>query len=282
MNELDKDLLTGEQIVFQTSKHWFSPVRNSVVAVLVIIGSFIARAIAPTGDGIILGPIGNLLVFLANIAVLVGIAWVAYNVFAFLSAHFGVTNLRVLRKEGILRRRSSETLLTALTDVRLLEPALGRMLGYGDVQVYTAAGMASRDSFETVKAAPALRTAIQEPGPTTRRRPAGGPWPRPTGCRARRPSPPVPQPRPLRPRLSPQRPAEASGGRRRRFAGQPDRPARPGSRHHGGVRRQADGDPRPHLGAPSRRERRAKPGARSRLSRAGSTPASPRRSRPLR
>ena len=162
MNELDKDLLTGEQIVFQTSKHWFSPVRDSVVAGLLIIGSFIARALAPTGDGFLLGPLGNVIIFLANIAVIVGIAWIAYNVFAFLSAHFGVTNLRVLRKEGILRRRSSETLLTALTDVRLQEPALGRMLGYGDVQVYTAAGMASRDSFETVKGAPELRTAIQE------------------------------------------------------------------------------------------------------------------------
>ena len=67
--------------------------RDSVVAGLLIIGSFIARALAPTGDGFLLGPLGNVIIFLANIAVIVGIAWIAYNVFAFLSAHFGVTNL---------------------------------------------------------------------------------------------------------------------------------------------------------------------------------------------
>jgi uncharacterized membrane protein YdbT with pleckstrin-like domain len=162
MNELDKDLLTGEQIVFQTSKHWFSPVRDSAVAVLVVLGSFLGRWLAPTGDGFLLGPLGNVIVFLANLALVVGIGWIAFNVFAFFSAHFGVTNLRVLRKEGIMRRRSSETMLTAVTDVRLLEPALGRMLGYGDLQVYTAAGNASKDSFDTIKDAPQLRTAIQE------------------------------------------------------------------------------------------------------------------------
>ena len=93
---------------------------------------------------------------------LFAILWIVYNIAEFLSAHFGVTNMRVLRYEGLLRRRSSETLLPTLTDVRLDEPALGRMLGFGNVKILTASGAAGEDSFMTVAKAKELRTAIQE------------------------------------------------------------------------------------------------------------------------
>jgi hypothetical protein len=161
VNELDKNLLTGETIVFETRKHWFAPVRDSVIPALVLIVALIVKALAPTGDGVF-GTIGGLLDIGANIAIIVAIAWVLLNIGEFLSAHFGVTNMRVLRYEGIVRRRSSETLLTMLTDVRLDEPALGRMLGFGDLRILTSSGAAGEDRFQTVAEAGRLRTAIQD------------------------------------------------------------------------------------------------------------------------
>jgi hypothetical protein len=41
VNELDRNLLTGEEIVFQTRKHWFAPIRDSALAVLLLVGSFL-------------------------------------------------------------------------------------------------------------------------------------------------------------------------------------------------------------------------------------------------
>lgn len=161
VNELDKNLLNGEEILFETTKHWFSPVRDSVIPVLVILGALAVKALSPDGDNIF-GTLGGWLDIAANIAIIVGIAWIILNIAEFISAHFGVTNMRVLRYEGILRRRSSETLLAMLTDVRLDEPALGRMLGYGDLRILTSSGAAGQDKFQTVKGAAALRTAIQE------------------------------------------------------------------------------------------------------------------------
>jgi hypothetical protein len=49
-----------------------------------------------------------------------------------------------------------------LTDVRLDEPALGRMLGFGNLKILTASGAAGEDVFMTVAKAEELRTAIQE------------------------------------------------------------------------------------------------------------------------
>jgi membrane protein YdbS with pleckstrin-like domain len=161
VNELDRDLLSGEEVVFETTKHWFAPIRASLIAILIILGALVLRWLAPTGDGFF-GSIGNLMDLISVGLLLFAILWIVYNIAEFLSAHFGVTNMRVLRYEGLLRRSSSETLLPTLTDVRLDEPALGRMLGFGNVKILTASGAAGQDNFMTVAKAKELRTAIQE------------------------------------------------------------------------------------------------------------------------
>lgn len=196
VNELDQNLLTGEEIVFATRKHWFSPVRDSLLAVLIIIGTFLARGLTPDGDGLF-GTLGNIVDVIANIALIVSIAWIAWNIFAFFSANFGVTNMRVLRYEGIIQRRSSETLLGGIQDVRLREPGLGRMLGFGDVEIFTASGDAGRDRFSTIKDAGKMRTAVLEqkmqgPGGAMAPRPEAAPAPAPAPVAA--PDPVAPPP----------------------------------------------------------------------------------------
>lgn len=99
-----------------------------------IAGSFLVRWLSPDGDGL-LGTFGDLADFVANVALIVAIGWVGWNVLASLSANFGVSNMR----------RSSETPLSAVSDIRLVEPGLGRMLGFGDLQVFTQAGDAGKD-----------------------------------------------------------------------------------------------------------------------------------------
>ena len=161
MNELDRNLLTGEQVVFETRKHWFSPIRTSLIAILILLGALLLRWLAPEG-GPVLGFVGNVFDLVGLVLLIVGIAWVGYNIAEFLSAHFGVTNMRVLRYEGLIRRSSSETLLAMLTDVRLDEPAIGRALGFGNLRILTSSGSAGEDEFKTVAKAKEMRTAIQE------------------------------------------------------------------------------------------------------------------------
>lgn len=162
MNELDKNLLTGEAVVFATTKHWFAPIRASILAGLMIVAFIALGWLSPDRETGLIGTVGSLMDLVGTVLAIGGIAWIVYNVVEFLSAHFGVTNMRVLRYEGLLRRRSSETLLSMLTDVRLDEPAIGRMLGYGNLRILTSSGAAGEDQFMTVKDAAKLRTAINE------------------------------------------------------------------------------------------------------------------------
>jgi Short C-terminal domain/Bacterial PH domain len=161
MNELDRNLLSGESIVFETRKHWFAPIRASLIAGLLIVGFLVLRWLSPNGEGFF-GTIGGLMDTIGVIVGIVGVLWIGLNVVEYLSAHFGVTNMRVLRYEGIVRRSSSETLLPMITDVMLEEPAVGRMLGYGNLRILTSSGAAGEDRFDIVKDAGRLRTAIQE------------------------------------------------------------------------------------------------------------------------
>jgi hypothetical protein len=165
MNELRQALLPGEEIIFETRKHWLAPIRDSLVAILLIIGAAILWLLAPPGGeglfGSIGGFLGGLMWWVGLGALVVGIAWIAWNIVAWISANFGVSNMRVLCYEGLLRKHSSETLLSSVTDVKLTVPALGGMLGFGDLTILTASGAEGSDRFTTIKGAAEFRTALQ-------------------------------------------------------------------------------------------------------------------------
>ena len=165
MNELRQALLAGEEIVFETRKHWMAPVRDSLIAILLLIGAAILWALAPPGGeglfGTIGGLLGNLMFWIAFAALVVGVAWIVWNIVAWLSGNYGVSNQRVLCYEGLLRKHSSETLLSSVTDVKLTVPALGGMLGYGDLTILTASGAGGSDTFKTIRRAAEFRTALQ-------------------------------------------------------------------------------------------------------------------------
>jgi len=160
MNELRQALLPGEEIVFETRKHWLAPIRDSLVAILLLLGAALLWWLSPDGEGFF-GSVGGLMDLVGWGLILVAIAWIIGNIVAWLSANYGVSNLRVLCYEGIVRKHSSETLLASISDVKLTVPALGGLLGYGDLIILTASGVEGSDTFTTIKGAGAFRTALQ-------------------------------------------------------------------------------------------------------------------------
>lgn len=73
---------------------------------------------------------------------------------------FAVTNLRVMREEGLVRHRSSATMLGSLSDVRMSASLLGRQLGYGDLIIYSQSGDAGVDRFLMITDAEGFKNAI--------------------------------------------------------------------------------------------------------------------------
>jgi uncharacterized membrane protein YdbT with pleckstrin-like domain len=143
-------LLANEQVVFESKKHWIAPVRDSWTAVLLLLAALVVNRISPDDANGIVGSIEWLLGWIVIGLVVVGLAMIAYNIVVWRTAEFAITNQRVAREEGLISRRSSATVLSAITDVQTRIPFLGSRLGYGDVLVMAQSGEAGADKMLSI------------------------------------------------------------------------------------------------------------------------------------
>ena len=180
VSDTDARLLTGEEVIYGTAKHWFAPAADSKWAVLMIIAAVLLAWIQPDASDGILGFFGRI-IELARLGLFFGgLGWIAYNIVAWRTAEYTVTNRRVLCREGLVRSRSTDTLLTSITDLRTRIPALGRMLGFGDITIMSASGEAGTDRFSSIRDVEGFKRQILElktqapAGETGERPPAAG------------------------------------------------------------------------------------------------------------
>jgi len=162
MLDSDPRLISGEQIVYSTSKHWMSLVTSSLWAILLIVASILVGWIQPDATSGVLGFFNRTLELLRLGLFLAGLGWIAYNIVAWRTAKYSVTNRRVLGGEGLLRKRTTDTLLSSLSDIRTVTPMLGRMLNYGDVRIISAAGESGKDELNAIHAAEQFKQAVLE------------------------------------------------------------------------------------------------------------------------
>jgi uncharacterized membrane protein YdbT with pleckstrin-like domain len=154
------NLIANETIDVRSSKAWIAPIRDSWVPALLILAAFLVNWITPGADTGIAGTVANLLDLVRLGLVVVGVGWIVYNIVAWRTAEFVVTNLRVLREEGLVSHRSSATLLTSVSDVKSRVGLLGRALHYGDLEISTQAGPNGLDRFTSITEPEAFRNAI--------------------------------------------------------------------------------------------------------------------------
>jgi uncharacterized membrane protein YdbT with pleckstrin-like domain len=156
---VSENLIANESIVTETKKHWIAPARDSLWAAgMILLGLFLWYW-NPSGDGV-LGFLWTVIAIARWVLLIGGIAWIIYNIVVWRTAEFAVTNLRVLRYEGFMQRRSSETLLTSVSDVKLNVGLVGKSLGYGDLQIFTQSGDAGADSFTSIVKPAEFRNAM--------------------------------------------------------------------------------------------------------------------------
>ena len=141
------NLIANEKIDVRSSKAWIAPVRDSVVPLVLGVIAFLVDWLSPNSTTGVAGWIGNVLDLIRLGLVVVAIGWIAYNIVVWRTAEFVVTNLRVIREEGFVSRRSSATLLTSISDVKSRVGLLGKGLHYGDLEIFTQSGGAGVDRF---------------------------------------------------------------------------------------------------------------------------------------
>jgi len=136
MSYTDTLLASGERIVRRARQHWFVMVWNArwaVVAILAAIALIILRVLIG-GGGAALDLLGYLTAVLFVIGlVVIGWGWLRYQ-----NEEFVITSRRIIHVSGVINKKASDSSLEMINDAVLRESAVGRMFGFGDLEVLTA------------------------------------------------------------------------------------------------------------------------------------------------
>ncbi len=132
MSYVRKVLLPGERVVYETGLHWLIYVR-AIVLFAAALGLAIASGFVVPANAIFL---------LSPAAVLAGLGVIAFIVAATRRAttELAVTDQRVVFKQGLFSRHTLEMNRSKVESVDVDQSILGRILGYGSVQLRGTGG----------------------------------------------------------------------------------------------------------------------------------------------
>jgi Bacterial PH domain/Short C-terminal domain len=148
---IQNNLIAGETVEYETSKHWMAPVADSKWAILLLLGALLLAWLAPENNGAITGFLADAMGFVKVVLLIGGIGSIVYNVIAWRTAAYSVTSRRVLGRDGLIRRRTTDTMLASINDVQVETSVLGRSLGYGDIKIMSSSGRVGADAFTSVQ-----------------------------------------------------------------------------------------------------------------------------------
>jgi hypothetical protein len=138
---VDTLLANGEEIVYRTKKHWIAPAFSTVTGTLLTLGGLAALfgQFFTDGDSAFARFLNGVLLWGGLGALLIGLGLLANAAMKWWAQFYFVTNQKVMKVEGLLRKSTSGSALEKINDITMEEPLLGRWLGYGTVRVLTAA-----------------------------------------------------------------------------------------------------------------------------------------------
>ncbi len=159
MSYVEKHLLEGEAIVYETRLHWMVLIGPIVLAALfglTGVGMFVLSARATGDAGSAHGPLQMLGAAFFAIA----LVFLVRGVLMRNATEMTVTNKRVFIKVGLAARRTVELLLSRVESIGVEEGVLGRMLGYGTVILHGTGG--TPEVFNRIAHPLEFRTQVQQ------------------------------------------------------------------------------------------------------------------------
>ncbi|MEI6288801.1 MAG: PH domain-containing protein [Chloroflexota bacterium] len=119
----------NERIILMTRQHWFVLFSAILLEIIVTIGIMIGAGVAS---------VANPLLALTFLLVLLPILSGVHDILAWRNRQYIVTNWRVIQFSGIFNKNVVDSSLEKVNDVKMTQSFLGRIFGYGDVEIMTA------------------------------------------------------------------------------------------------------------------------------------------------
>jgi len=154
MSYINKSLLDGETLVYQTRRHkiiFVYPVIWFVLSVALFVTKTF-RVFKPEVDLVFVIFSG---MFLAAAIIHALIIWVQYR-----CSEFGVTTQRVIVKEGFIKRSTIEVFLKRVESVNVDQTILGRLFNFGTITVSGTGGIS--DPLRMIRAPLEFKKQVQQ------------------------------------------------------------------------------------------------------------------------
>lgn len=162
MGYIEKNLDSGETLLYKTRHHWVVLLGPIFIAVL-LLALAVALLVASSGNR---GDSGNwttgteAATIVGALLLLAAMATFVYGIAKRNATEMAVTNRRVLIKTGLMSRRTLDLMLARVESIAVEETAFGRMLGYGSLVVRGTGG--TPEPFEKIAHPQEFRRAVQE------------------------------------------------------------------------------------------------------------------------
>lgn len=154
MRYADSLLADGERVVYRSRQHWLALAREAAAQLALIVAALVLLLLVTLAG--ISGTLRDIVSLLGLVLLILGLLWGGQAVWAWRSQDYCITTHRVVKVEGILTKRSADSSLEKINDAILTQTLLGRMLGYGDLEVLTASEEAV-DRYRMLNQAPAFK-----------------------------------------------------------------------------------------------------------------------------
>jgi uncharacterized membrane protein YdbT with pleckstrin-like domain len=144
-----------EDVVLDLRPHWIALLKPIAQAIVIVAVATTAFIITPYRWG------AGIFLLIAAGAVASFVVWPAQSLVFWGTSHFVVTTDRVLRRSGLVARKSIEISLERITNIQFTETVLERMIGAGDLHIESA-GVSGAVVFEDIRRPERVQRTIFE------------------------------------------------------------------------------------------------------------------------
>jgi uncharacterized membrane protein YdbT with pleckstrin-like domain len=133
-------LSRNEEVVYESRQHWFAIVARTWIWILVAIVALAIALWIGTNSGQVLNnpTIDGVLTVLAVGSLLGALGYIGFVMWDWRNQEWLITTRRVIRAEGVLNKSVSDSSLEKINDARLDQSWVGRIFGYGTLDILTA------------------------------------------------------------------------------------------------------------------------------------------------
>jgi uncharacterized membrane protein YdbT with pleckstrin-like domain len=166
MSYVERSLVPGETLLYQTRHHWMvliGPLMMTLMFLALAAGLLVEAIEAKNGKGMVAGASTEAvhgMDFVAIALVAAAIGAIGYGVAKRNATEMAVTDRRVLIKTGMGSRRTLDLMLSRVESIGVEETFFGRMLGYGSVVVRGTGG--TPESFVMIAHPQVFRRNVQQ------------------------------------------------------------------------------------------------------------------------